>query len=97
MTQNRRLMCTLREYDTKQAEKPGYNIYAIAHYIRAANCIDKMVSKGVPLEDAIQANFLDRLQSFVLRKMGFKIASKEVIRNGRPDLRDIREECLEDL
>ena len=86
------LVCSVTEYDRLQESKKCYNRYALVHYLRGCEQIDRLVKEhNLSVEDAVCTCFLDRLQSHVLRFLGYNLASNEVIRNGKPEFKILRD------
>jgi len=66
------------EYDQKQANKPGYNIYALPQYIAKLDDFQAFLEQGISLKRAIMKCYLGRLMTFVGKQFGIKYTSHEV-------------------
>lgn len=56
-------------YDRMQADKKGYNTNALGIYLLRAGFIVEDVTNGVPLQEALNEGFNDRLRDFVINYM----------------------------
>lgn len=86
------LACAVTEYDRQQMTKKFHNIYALAHYLKGCDKICWLVEKHqLSVPDAVCTCFLDRLQSDVLKFLGYPIADVNTCRNGMPQHRKLLE------
>lgn len=90
------LACAVTDYDRKQSTKKFHNIWALGHYLKGCDQVCALVDRhNLSVEDASCTCFIDRLQSHVLKFLGYNIADRETIRNGKPEYRNLRD-SLED-
>lgn len=61
------LFNAVTEHDQKQAKKPGYNIWALGHYARGLQLVEKHVDNGADLRDAITNCFVGQLCDKLLK------------------------------
>jgi hypothetical protein len=86
------LACAVTEYDRRMEKKPHHNIWALSHYLKGCDQIEWLVRQhNLSVPDAVCTCFLDRLQSFVLKFLGYPIADIRTIRNGMPQHRKLLE------
>lgn len=55
------------QYDRRRVKRPGYNPYALAQYMGAADRAFMRYNEGVTLRTAIDEHFNDRLRDAVLK------------------------------
>lgn len=79
-----KLFNALTEYDRKQSTKRGYNPYALGHYAKALQSVEKDMEHGAPsIRIALLVNFNARLLSAMLRAVGEKDFEKHEMRIAR--------------
>lgn len=93
MNDHQKLFSAVADYDRKQSTKKGYNPYALAHYAKALQNVDRYVALGHPLRDAIVNCFRERLCDTLLKAVGLPLMSKEEAKYGPsirlPELPDV--------
>ena len=65
-----KLSLALTAYDRKQSARPGYNRYAIAHYLHAIHEAVAEIEAGKPVRAALVDHFCGRLLDIALRAVG---------------------------
>jgi predicted metal-binding transcription factor (methanogenesis marker protein 9) len=76
-TMYRRLQFTVTQYDVKQSQKKGYNIYALAQYLMAVDrARDAMADEGLDLRTALIHCFNGRLLDVCLRAAGVATSTR---------------------
>jgi hypothetical protein len=65
------------EYDRKQIGKPGFNLYALSHYLQAIERVESIVAAGQSLREAILCCFTGRLLGVMLKAVGEPKATTE--------------------
>lgn len=71
------LVHAVTEYDRKQSTKPGYNIYALAHYIGRVQDVTADVESETPIRKALLKGFTGRLLDVCLKAVGQPKFTKE--------------------
>lgn len=56
-----RLDSAVTQWDARQSKKRGYNPFALGIYLERVESVVKLVRQGMPVPDAIDRNFNDRL------------------------------------
>ena len=94
------LLNTLTEYDRKQSKKQGYSIYALTHYCKALNNVQRYVTAGHDLRDAIITCFLGKLADKFLKSVNLQLMTdneaKFGLHNKLPELTELTELTTED-
>lgn len=86
------LVCAVTAYDRLMETKKFHNIWALSHYLKACDKVEWLVKQhNLSVQDAICTCFLDRLQSAVLKFLGYPVADTETVRNGKPEYRKLLE------
>jgi hypothetical protein len=99
------LLHALIKYDERQSKTKYYNFYALPQYLQALDNTMKEYNKGIPIQDAINNNFLGSLASYVLKAAGkiqestlqeskFAIDSKQ-LRDAFPEIYRLYNELYE--
>ena len=71
------ILNAVTEWDRKQSTKPGYNIYALAHYCKAIQRVALYAEKGYPLRASVITCFKDRLCDHILKALKIEKMTKE--------------------
>lgn len=69
-----RLVSAAVEFDRRASRRPGHNPYALAHYLGAISDASSDMGYGDSLEDAIRANFCDRLLTAMEKAAGIPVS-----------------------
>jgi len=64
------LVHALTAYDRKQPIRPGYNRFALGHYMKAIQAIMEELDAGTPPRQAITHNLCGRLLDVALKSIG---------------------------
>jgi hypothetical protein len=77
------LLHAVTEYDRKQSTRPGYNRYALAHYLGAINeRIEPAIAAGSTVRAALVSNLSGRLLDVCLKSVGEPVSTREEQRGG---------------
>jgi hypothetical protein len=68
-----KLIKAANAHDFKNVGKPGYNIWASAHYEKAIDAIEEDVDKGKSLARALYDNASDRFLSALEKAVGLPL------------------------
>ncbi len=60
-----RLDSAVTQWDIRQSKKRGYNPFALGMYLARVEDVVKLVRQGMPVPDAIDRNFNDRLAAYL--------------------------------
>ena len=60
-----RLDSAVTQWDARQSKKRGYHPFALGIYLERVESVVALVRKGMPVPDAIDRNFNDRLASYL--------------------------------
>ena len=72
-----KLVRAVTAYDRAQANKRGYNRYALGQYLARVDDIETDLRAGAPLRSAVVAALCGRLLNVCLKAVGEPVASKD--------------------
>lgn len=77
-----RIVSAFTQFDRKASKRKGYNPYALAHYCKAGQNVERHVANGVPLRTAIIGCFCGRLCDAILKALDLELMTNEECRYG---------------